>query len=149
MLLDILGEPSFYKFAKGKENYVFRRAHCAVTVSDTIGGNSKACAGVIRARVPLKHHRCCAFNGSADGAIRLSGLIYSTATRGLAICWFRKNSIVLLINVHKGCCIAPPLTLHVRRRGHVRSTLPVSCSNESPSLDQGFLFYSFFLRRIV
>lgn len=125
--LDILGEPSFYKLAREKGNGALRKAHCVAIVSDTMGGNSKGCAGVIRGCVTVKHHRCRAFNGSADGAIFLSGLINSTATRGLAICWCRKNSITPLINLHNGCCKAPPLTRHVQCRGHVRSTPPVSC----------------------
>lgn len=35
----------------------FRRAHCAVIVSNTMGRLSMACAGVIRGCVAVKRHR--------------------------------------------------------------------------------------------
>lgn len=120
------GKPSLYKSTKGKGMYTFRKAYSATIVSHTMGGNSTTSVDIIRGCVPVKTSSCRAFNGSADGAIFLSGLINSTATRGLAICWCRKNSITPLITVHKGGCIAPPLTQHVQCRGHVRLTPSLS-----------------------
>lgn len=58
VLFDFLGDkPSRSKFTKEKEMHAFRKAYCAVIVSDTMGGNSTACAGIIRGCVPVKRHR--------------------------------------------------------------------------------------------